>query len=682
MWVIDAQSMAVTATVDLNQSLVACGVLGPSVTQARPGLAHPWSIVVTDDGDDDDDDEEVYVTEFFSQDDPSLSFATLGDAYFDEGRQGLVYHFDVATRTQGQCIRLGSVRDTGFADSLGQTTGCFPNQLYSSAISNGRLYVGSVCASPRGPAGGGGVNAKTKVHGLLSVVDLATRAEIPTERVVLTKAFQDMYVARGTADDGSRRFPLIPNSLAFVPGTTIAYLTGYGSDALFRVEFALNGAVQQVGSAFAPFIPLNAGAPAGRLPIGVALSNSGDAIVLNENTRNASFIDLGTQSVSTTLATASPIAPGLEAEINEGRRFFVTGLARWSLNGQGWNSCEGCHPSGLTDNVTWFFPAGPRQTVSLDGSFGPDGRQRVFNWTAILDELGDFENNTRGISGGVGAFVDRSSAPLSATDRIIFDGTHPVGSPSTDTSQVNLTGAMGDLLSGGVAGVDRAGNAATLTTTLQDWARIEAWTATIRAPQAPVLNASDVAAGRQLFVDHHCNGCHGGENWTISDRFYEPSQANNAVGGLLDTTTYSLGNLPAALNPPAAGGPAPLRGPGTINCVLRAVGTFGTAPAGVTVSERKDDMTSTAGGATGYNPPSLVGVSVGAPYLHAGNARTLEEVLSPTFQPHVRALDANFAPTPTELRQLAAFLTSIDDDTPTESTAVGPITTILCPPTL
>lgn len=680
--VIDTQSMAVTATVDLNAALQASGLLGPSVAAARPGLARPWAVVVTDDGDEDDDDEQVYVTEFYSQDDPTKTFGALGDAYFDEGRQGIVYRFDVATRTLGPVISLGSVASTGFNDSLGQATGCFPNQLATAALDNGRLYITSTCASPRGPAAGGGVNSKTKVHALMSVVDTATNFELPAERLVLTKQFETMYGTRGTPDDSSRRYPLLPNSMSFVPGTHIAYLTAYGSDGLFRVEWNANGTLREVGSVFAPFINLSAGAPAGRLPIGVATTDNGDAVVLNENTRNASFINLGTQSVSATLPAATAVTPGAETEANEGRRFFVTGLGRWSLNGQGWNSCEGCHPSGLSDNVTWYFAAGPRQSTSLDGSFAPDGTQRVFNWTAIIDEVGDFENNTRGISGGVGALVHNTAAPINNGQRIIFDGTHPAGSTSTDVSQVNLFGSVGELLAGGVAGTDGTGVPITITTTLQDWARIEAWMRTIRAPNPPTFPATDIANGRNVFVGAGCAGCHGGENWTISERFYTPSQPTNGAGGLLDATTYALGNLPASLNPPASAGPAPLRAGGTIQCVLRAVGTFGVAPGGVTVSERKEDMVSVAGGATGYNPPSLVGVGAGAPYFHAGNARTLEELLSVTFESHYRGLSAVFTPTPNQVRQLVAYLSSIDDTTAVEGTNVGLINTVLCPPTL
>jgi hypothetical protein len=53
---------------------------------------------------------------------------------------------------------------------------------------------------------------------------------------------------------------------------------------------------------------------------------------------------------------------------------------------------------------------------------------------------------------------------------------------------------------------------------------------------------------------------------------------------------------------------------------------------------------------------------VGAPYFHAGNARTLEEALGDTFRAHRTSL-FDFTPTATELRQLVAFLLSIDETT-------------------
>ena len=96
--------------------------------------------------------------------------------------------------------------------------------------------------------------------------------------------------------------------------------------------------------------------------------------------------------------------------MERGKHFFFTGRGRWSDNA--WSSCASCHPGGLSDNVTWVFAAGPRQSTSLDGSFshGAGGqKQRIFNWTGIFDELHDFERNTRGVQGGLGAVTVSAS---------------------------------------------------------------------------------------------------------------------------------------------------------------------------------------------------------------------------------------------------------------------------------
>jgi cytochrome c peroxidase len=146
------------------------------------------------------------------------------------------------------------------------------------------------------------------------------------------------------------------------------------------------------------------------------------------------------------------------------------------------------------------------------------------------------------------------------------------------------------------------------------------------------------------------------------------------------------------LNPPGASGTAPLRRwqppsdathadyaydretsiHDQINCLLRDVGTFprtaGLSTQGVsastaheTVREVRDDMTTLAVGASGFNVPSLLGLAVGAPYFHAGNARTLEELFDPAFASHHAALAPAFAPDPDTIANLTAFLLSIDE---------------------
>jgi YVTN family beta-propeller protein len=695
--VVETDTMMVADTVDLNAALAGSGVLGPEV-EVRPGLAHPRAVVVTNDGDGDDDDETVYVTEFFSQarnwDIPA------DDSRFDVGRQALVYYFHGGDGEVGEPIAIDPVTDTGFPDSKGNPTGCFPNQLHAAAIDNGRLYVTSVCESPRGPTGpdaapvapGTAVsNFKTQVHGAVFVVDLESNQELLEERVLLTRAFDQMFAERGTPDDASRRMPLIPNAIAFAAGTHVAYVTAYGSDAVFRIAYKADGALERVGAATQPFIDLKPGGmvAAGELPIGIASANADAArlsfaVALNENSRNLSVISFGTQTVVSAVASTDPPAPGAESARNRGQKFFVTGLGRWSLNGQAWNSCESCHPDGLTDNVTWFFARGPRQTTSLDGSYDPldPARRRVFNWTGIFDEVHDFELNTRGNSGGVGAIVHAAGPPLSNADRIAFDGTPPVpGQQATATPQAGLNGSTISLMPAGAA-VPRS--------VLPDWDDIDAFVQAVRAPRAPTnLDGDDVRQGRHLFEANGCAGCHGTSQWTIASVFYTPNEENNRADGLLRTTFYMRPALfPEALNPPTAGpalGRAPLRFAGLnpaandqINCVLRDVGTFpatgtvGISPEDVAVKETRQDMSTLAQGLTGFNIPSLLGMVTGAPYFHAGAARTLEEALGETFDRHRRAFSENFQPDDTQLQQLVAFLLSIDETTPAAApTAFG-----------
>jgi YVTN family beta-propeller protein len=688
---VDSGTMMVTTTVDLNPALAASGSLGQGV-QPRLGMAHPRAVVVTNNGDGNDADERVYVTEFFSQ-------ATTGtvpgdDSQFDVGRVGMVYHFDGAG-TVGMPITIGAVANTGFSDSKGGTTGCFPNQLYAAALNSGRLYVTSVCQSPRGPVGAdiapsppGGVtsNFTTQVHAAVFVIDAVNNKELPGQGVLLTREFSKLYTTLNAPDDASRRLPLIPNDIMFAAGSTFGYVSSYGSDAVYRIAYRPDGSLERVGADARPFIdlrPVSDTIAPGNLPIGIASANAGVAtapfaVALNENTRNISLISFGTQTVLGAVpSTDQPAATGEQAA-NRGKRFFATGLGRWSLAGQAWNSCESCHPDGLTDNVTWFFARGPRQTISLDASYDPQNptHRRVLNWSGIFDEIHDFEGNTRGNSGGVGAIVHRAPAMIGAEDRIIFEGTAPIGAQiPTPTPQAGLNGSTASLMPGGTA---------MPKSVLPDWDDIDAYVRTIRSPRGVVgLNAADVAEGKKLFEANACAGCHGTSHWTLSGVFYTPNEANNAAMGLLRTTEYTRpATFPMALNPPSsgAGGKALLRftdanpmvvgANDQINCVLRAVGTYpatgggaGIAPAGVFVKEVRQDMTTPSQGATGFNIPSLLGMVTGAPYFHAGNARTLEEAFGDTFDRHRRALAENFRPDSVQIRQLVSYLLSIDEST-------------------
>ncbi|MEZ4299346.1 MAG: hypothetical protein R3B70_30630, partial [Polyangiaceae bacterium] len=350
------------------------------------------------------------------------------------------------------------------------------------------------------------------------------------------------------------------------------------------------------------------------------------------------------------------------------------GLGRWSLRGEGWGSCGACHLDGLTDNVTWYFARGPRQSTSLDGTFssknGDD--QRILNWTAIFDELADFEANTRGVSGGVGAIVSANSSPPANTDRI---DTAVISPP-----QQGLQGSSADT-------ADPMGSGAGPHSVLNDWAEITEYVKSIRSPRRPTtLTPADVTAGKDLFgnpAKGNCIGCHSGDKWTISRVFWPVGNAANAATA--DASAASLSNVdwnvmlnsfPQALWPvnPAANPLPPTRmrngnppGAEQIQCILRPVGTFNVAPAEVGISEVRADMITVAQGISdagrGFNPPSLLGTQVGAPFFHAGQARTLEETLDAVFKDHHQSAIAQvFSPSAAEKKQLVAYLLSIDED--------------------
>ena len=97
------------------------------------------------------------------------------------------------------------------------------------------------------------------------------------------------------------------------------------------------------------------------------------------------------------------------------------------------------------------------------------------------------------------------------------------------------------------------------------------------------------------------------------------------------------------------------------------------------------DRTTTAQGATGFNPPALVGMMTGAPYFHGGNARTLEEVFDAGFEAHYQAFSENFLDVgdrDLQVEQIVAFLLSIDDTTPTAAAPSLGFDFTLCPDSL
>ncbi len=630
----------------------------------------PRALMVPNNGDASDDDEMLIVAHYYGT-------PVLGGEASDDGRTGHVELRALADLATAQDIALAPV-DSGFAAggvATNPTVHASPNQLGALAVANGRLYVTSVAASPQGPA-----RFDNNVFPVVYVADLATAAEV-RDASGTTNLARKIYDAIPAPSPASPRF--IPGELSgidFVPDSSVAYVTGRAGDVMVRVVY---GSDVQIGSTQNQEIALAGNTPIGQCqaPTGLAVADNGKAYVNCWITRRLGVVDLGAQQLTATVESAPLPTAAADASVQRGRRFYFTGRGRWSANpangakgGEGWSSCGSCHPDGLTDNITWQFNAGPRQTTSQDGTFSHDGgvqKQRMLNWTGINDEHHDFENNTRGVSGGLGAIT--TAAQLTDCGQL---------DKETQVSLVGIGGLQKPLK-------EIADDPTVATCGHKDWDDVEAYVKTIQPVHAQrAADPAQVARGRAVFVDGACAKCHGGPGWTISRRYYTPSSATNAalaqsafqIPSFFPTTwSYDSSGTARmlisgqpAINADATGPSEPTAiGIGETACSLRNVGTFGLADATATNALEVRPANGTfvrAEGRAGYNVPSLYGLALGAPYLHHGQSPTLQDLLTnPAWSFHTNAGNANFS---VELAQtgklddLVAFLLSIDASTP------------------
>ena len=613
-----------------------------TVTQTIDGPEHPRAVAITNDGDNEDGDELLIVPEFFGEAVAEVS---------DTGRTGRVRIYQLSDLSATESIAFAPI-DSGFEPVTGAgTVMTSPNQLYAVAIHNNKIYVPSVSASPEPP-----VRFNGNVFPVLYVGNLATRREDRSDAGTSNLA-RLVFDELGPDDTRFALADLV--DIDFFGDTGIAYALSRGSNVVQRLSY-IDGPVQ-IGSAINTQIDIGQ-APDGFsagcvVPIGLATAHQAPRAYVNCGvSRQLGVVDLTTQALTATVSATDPPESAEDIAVNQGQKFFFTGRARWSS--EAWSACSSCHPDGLTDNITWQFDAGPRQSTSLDGSFskGPGvQKQRIFNWTGIFDELHDFERNTRGVSGGLGAVTTGNCGTLAEETPI-----NPLPG--------NLAQPIKELQ-------DRDDSCT------RDWDDVEAWVRTVRPPQRlRSLDAASVARGAVLFGPSsaqqntgECLKCHGGAGFTASRRFFLPAAEGNAE--LADLNFTRPATWPAAWNlhtrqiapQPAASdiGDKDI-GPAQVACVLRNVGTFGI-PGDTDATDRleiKPDG-ARAQGAGGINIPSLYGMSLGAPYLHHGQAKTLQELFAdPAWRDHLQAGNPVFVPSQSDITDLANFILSIDADTP------------------
>jgi hypothetical protein len=202
------------------------------------------------------------------------------------------------------------------------------------------------------------------------------------------------------------------------------------------------------------------------------------------------------------------------------------------MSDSGWVACVSCHINGLTDGVAWAFETGPRVSTPLNGTFEKQGQgQRALNWSAVRDEVEDFELNTRAIAGGVGL--------------------------------IQLANGDAD---------PNVANFAPLASRGRDPRRdaITEYVRTIRTPVAPEsANDPEVQAGRALFRKVGCAECHNTSLWTRGRvQFTPPPPATEilveggtgqlkgqlvGVGTFNENNAYEVRGAPATLNNKALG---------------------------------------------------------------------------------------------------------------------------------
>ena len=347
-----------------------------------------------------------------------------------------------------------------------------------------------------------------------------------------------------------------------------------------------------------------------------------------------------------------------------------TNSLRDRLSSEGWQSCASCHFKGLTDGVIWQFAAGPRKSVPLNASFNPHRRneQRVLNYSAIFDEIEDFEINIRNVSG---------PGPLAT----------PINGNSLDPNHGLLIGDNGDLnVAPSVlnafarANADRpqvtvtlpgSANRVPALTAMREWVRNA-----VRTHNAPLTNASlpnasspsDLVQGRNLFLKAECATCHGGLNWTVSVKDFTsppagseiftertpPQVFGNPVGAqylnrfLRDIGSFNLG-VPGQGNPLGDNiGADEKAAPAVVTNTLQV------AQDGLGIDYNAD------GRGVGFNVPSLLGLYPVPPFVHNGAAESLAAVVSDVEHRTANGRLPDQLSNPADQAKVIKFLESID----------------------
>jgi YVTN family beta-propeller protein len=619
----------------------------------------------------------LYVTRF-------LSFVKQGGVQAtDTGKEGVVCEFTITggALTNPTKITLGP-QITGFKAVINGTptdTSAYPNQIQSIVINNGHAYVPNIAASPSPP-----LKFNVDTQAFVNVIDNAATGA-PTDASA-TK-FKNLHL--GARLNNPKVFFANPWAIAFTNqnGAGNAYVVSAGSDVLVKLAVDATGKLNFTGFtdtvSKTTFIDLNdpnnpatSGVNAGKNPLGIVINDVGTtAYVMNYVSRNVSVVNLTNDSVTKVIKTTDlPPAGTLDEIIHVGKEMFFSSRGNFNrpsgttvstsnrLSSDGWQNCASCHFSGLTDGNIWSFNSGPRKSVPLNGTWNPHNPddQRFLNYSAIFDEVQDFEANIRNVSGpgnksaGPPPVLDENHGLLIGDDGDINKAPGVVNNfakPNAGRPQLTVT------LPGSSVAVPALD-------ALREWVRFGVrtpngalTTAELTAGGNPDttggLNAATVAQGRALFFQAGCQTCHGGGKWSNSNVDFIPPPPAARIAQEAPATSTTIVSI------------------SYINDALRDIQSFGLGVAGGTnpignniggIEKSTDNRDALGkdhngdGKGNGFNPSSLLGIWSLQPYYHNGACETLACVLSDS---HHRISSLSGA----QQAQVVEFLKSLDADT-------------------
>jgi YVTN family beta-propeller protein len=640
---------------------------------------NPTALAITNNGDDNDADETVFVTQIFAELNPNFNdpvFNGNGEAR-DLGKQGVVQAFPAGNANPPITkIILKPLADSGFnanrvapfnfcstaatAQSLifcpdpddlanpintNNPQGVFPNQLLSALIRGNRLYLPNIGAQPEPPE-----RFDVNVQALVNAVDTHALAEVVAETVNLNKQIDVETAAPPPSLD--RTFG---NDLVAIDGNLAGdkfLIVSRGGNQVFRATLDADGKLDILNAAKDR---VDCRVQTGNLPSGVAMRQDGTRGYAN-NEANFSVTSMNIEdglclTLQLDIDSAEPPNPGsFEHAVLVGKLAFFTALGipdndifgtnirdliprdfKGKMSKDAWSSCGSCHPDGLADGVTWIFGTGPRQTIPLDGMFSkqnPDD-QRILNWSSVRGSNTDFNANSRATQGGCG-FASDAMAP---------------GQCFTLGAATPANPAIYD------HGIVQGGSDALDAQTLWIFAAV-------RPLKQPQGNPAMLANGRQVF-DANCASCHGGAKWTKSQIFHRDNPA--AIAQNMAPLDPGVTRLAAA--PPVSLLVNEFFSFTCNNLTIKYLEDVGTFDITNPIEIRDNAAASTAFGVNGFNSSSLFSINYHAPYLHRGQAQTLDAVFPLHTLPAAGGATIAATLNAGEQADLLAFLKSIDGTT-------------------